>query len=473
MGLLGEGGMGEVYLAEHEVLGKDVVAKLLRIEFARDPGIVERMRLEAQALAALSHPNIVSVTDFGTTAAGRPFYVMECLNGCTVGECLRREGPPLLSDSLEIVRQVLDGLGSAHSRGLVHRDIKPENVFLHRDRAGRQVVKLLDFGIAKVLAGASGAPAPPSIPTAEGAVIGTPRYISPEQVLGRVVDHRADLYAVGLLLYALVNGKGPFEHLHSTRELFEAQLTAAPSPLTSINPTLPPALDEVVLRALQKRPEDRFRDAAEFSSALAAVSRAPSATNAAQPAPPPAADRSIGSIDTLLSPAQQDAATAGPGHTQPTAGPPVADALASDRTQPTGGLAAADDAPVHRTDQTVRDRTPPHAVPTSEPTRRDPTQPLAEQPPPVTSVASTRSARPGATRGKRDGAAQRASDLARLQPAPFGLSAYPYATGAVASALVMGALAFVVGLHSRTTLVAAIVASAVLGTGVALASARQ
>ncbi|HMR77708.1 MAG TPA: serine/threonine-protein kinase, partial [Polyangiaceae bacterium] len=268
---LGEGGMGEVYLVEHRVLGTEVVAKLLRPEFAKDAGIVERMRVEAQSLAALSHRNIVSVTDLGKTAAGRPFYVMERLDGETIGQRLRRDGPPPLAESLEIADQVLDALSVAHALGLIHRDIKPDNVFLHRDRAGRQVVKLLDFGIAKVSANAAGAPTPSAIPTAEGAIIGTPRYISPEQILGKVVDHRADIYAVGLLLYALVNGEGPFEHLRTTGELFEAQLKMLPPPLSTKNPRVPPELDHAVQRALAKRPDDRFQHASEFSAALAAV----------------------------------------------------------------------------------------------------------------------------------------------------------------------------------------------------------
>jgi len=148
---LGEGGMGEVYAVEHLVLGKEVVAKILRLELSRDPAVVDRMRVEAQALGALSHPNIVSVTDFGRTADGRPYYIMPLLRGQTVGQMLRKNGPPTVFEAVLIAHQVLSALSAAHALGLVHRDIKPDNVFLDEAPDGRIVVKLLDFGVAKVL----------------------------------------------------------------------------------------------------------------------------------------------------------------------------------------------------------------------------------------------------------------------------------------------------------------------------------
>ncbi len=262
-----------MYLVEHEVLGKTLVAKVLRADLA-DPGVVDWMRIEAQALGALSHPNIVSVTHFGETAHRRPFYVMERLEGDTIGTLLRRRTLPPLIESLQIVRQVLDALGAAHGLGLVHRDIKPDNVFLHRAPDGRKQVKVLDFGIARVLSTAPpGSPAPAAIPTADGTVIGTPRYLSLEQISARGVDHRADSYAVGLLLYALVDGAGPFDGIRGTKELFEAHLKRKPAPLALRHPDLPAALDRAVSCALEKRPEDRFSNAAEFASALADIAR--------------------------------------------------------------------------------------------------------------------------------------------------------------------------------------------------------
>lgn len=474
LGRLGEGGMGEVYLVEHRVLGTEVVAKLLRPEFAKDAGVVERMRVEAQSLAALSHRNIVSVTDLGKTAAGRPFYVMERLDGETIGQRLRRDGPPPLEESLEIAHQVLDALAVAHALGLIHRDIKPDNVFLHRDRAGRQVVKLLDFGIAKVSANAAGAPTPSAIPTAEGAIIGTPRYISPEQILGKVVDHRADIYAVGLLLYALVNGEGPFDHLRTTGDLFEAQLKMLPPPLSTKSPRVSPELDRAVQRALAKRPDDRFQHASEFSAALAAVDLTASPAAASQPRRQPAQPepgKSVGSMDTLLSPA---GAQANP-FPQRAARADLPQRVAHHPDQTVRDAApgpAASMQPAHGAKQTFRELVPPRTS-GSEPAARDVTEPLpAPARPSAGALASTRSARPGQLN-----VAQAGGHAASFDPSATARSsgsALPaYVAAAVSAALLMSVVVFGLGLRSMPMLLAAMVLSAVVGTGLATGMARR
>jgi serine/threonine-protein kinase len=270
---LGAGGMGEVYEVEHEIVGRIMVAKVLRLELAQDAGTADRMRVEAQALAALSHPNIVNVTDLSRTADGRPFYVMERLEGCTLGEDFRRRRQYSVEEAIDVTRQILAGLEAAHQLGLVHRDIKMDNVFLQRATTGERVVKLLDFGVAKVLADRSArAPAPPSLPTADGAVVGTPRYLSPEQVLGRGVDHRADIYATGLVLYALVCGRGPFEHVEGQAGFLRAHLEDEPAaPSDVAGQPLPHELDAAILRAIRKSPADRFQSAADFAAALASI----------------------------------------------------------------------------------------------------------------------------------------------------------------------------------------------------------
>jgi serine/threonine-protein kinase len=271
---LGEGGMGEVYAVEHIVLGKEVVAKILRLELSRDPAVVDRMRVEAQALGALSHPNIVSVTDFGRTADGRPYYIMPLLRGKTVGQMLRQGGPPPLFEAILIARQVLSALSAAHEIGLVHRDIKPDNVFLDEAPDGRTSVKLLDFGVAKVLSASGKGPRPPAVPTAEGAMVGTPRYLSPEQILGRPVDHRSDVYAVGLLLYTLLAGEGPFDRVRDRDQAMQARFTTTPDPPSKLaRESVPEALDAAVLKALATKPDERFRSAAEFDEVLGAISR--------------------------------------------------------------------------------------------------------------------------------------------------------------------------------------------------------
>ncbi|MBK8997618.1 MAG: serine/threonine protein kinase [Myxococcales bacterium] len=291
---LGAGGMGEVFEVEHEIVGKLMVAKVLRAELSKDAGTVDRMRVEAQALARLEHPNIVSVSDFRTTADGRPFFIMELLQGCTVGQELRKAGPFSVEMAIGIMRQVLSALSAAHGLGLVHRDIKLDNIFLHRTPSGDRVVKVLDFGVAKVLGGHAGrAPAPPSLPTAEGVIVGTPRYVSPEQVRGKDVDQRADIYGAGLMLYMLITGRGPFDHVNGRNDLFIAHLTDDPEPPSKYSEQpVPHELDAAILRALEKSPEDRYQTAQAFEVALASIASrrsAPIGWLETEPSPAPAA----------------------------------------------------------------------------------------------------------------------------------------------------------------------------------------
>jgi serine/threonine-protein kinase len=271
---LGGGGMGEVFEVEHVPLRKVLVAKVLRAELTREPGLVDRMRVEAQALAALSHPNLVAVTDFGQTDDGRPFFVMERLRGGTLSDEIRARGALPVELAIDIARQMLRALSAAHAIGLIHRDIKLDNVFLHQGPDGERIVKVLDFGVAKVLPRATELGLqPPSLATAEGAVVGTPRYVSPEQVLGRPVDERADLYAVGLVLYTMVAGRGPFAELKGI-ELLKAQATLKPKPPSAYAECrVPPALDALILRALEKQPEHRFASAKDLERELVSFER--------------------------------------------------------------------------------------------------------------------------------------------------------------------------------------------------------
>jgi len=285
---LGEGSMGLVVEAEHLALGTLVAVKLLHQALAQRADFVDRMRVEAQALAQLRHPNLVAVTDFSVTPAGIPFLVMEWLAGRTLADERAQRGVLPLEEALDITRQTLAGLSAVHEVGIVHRDIKAGNLFLCEGPGGRRTVKILDFGIAKVLSSAPAgrAPQPLRYPTAEGVTVGTPHCLSPEQARGGPVDARTDVYAVGVLLYSLLVGAGPFDHIRSQMELLHAHVSAAPVPVSQrAAQPIPAAIEAAVMRALAKRPEDRFASAAEFSAALAQAWTADEARFEAKPAP--------------------------------------------------------------------------------------------------------------------------------------------------------------------------------------------
>lgn len=290
---LGRGAMGDVVEAEHVALGKRVVVKLLQERHANRPDYIDRMRIEAQALAKISHPNLVQVTDFGQTAQGRTFLVMERLRGRNLREELElRKFIPVL-EAMNIVRQSLQGLAAAHDAGIVHRDVKLENLFLCDSTSNRRAVKVLDFGVAKVI-GVTGenTPLPLAFPTAEGVAMGTPRYFSPEQARGREVDWRTDVYAAGIVLYTLVTGRGPFDHRTTLLELTRAHAFETPETPSRIAPQfVPPELDAAILKALAKEPLDRFPTAFSFAVELERISAKLNAEQRVQTAsasiPPP------------------------------------------------------------------------------------------------------------------------------------------------------------------------------------------
>lgn len=283
---IGRGGMGEVYEAEHVELGKRVVAKLLRPELSRDASLVERLRIEAKAMARLDNPHVVAVHDLGTTPAGRPYLVLDYLSGRTVAEEMKARGPFPVREAARVVLAVLDGLAAAHTAGLVHRDIKPSNVFLcDPDRRGHRAVKLLDFGVVKVSPDRMAR----SFPTEQGQFVGSPATASPEQVRGSEVDARADLYAAGLLLYVLIAGKSPFAPANTPHSALWAHVLTVPAPLSSVAPRpVPPLLDMLVATAMAKDPEDRYASAAHMAAALERVlARLPPDEPARSPAAPP------------------------------------------------------------------------------------------------------------------------------------------------------------------------------------------
>ena len=260
---LGAGGMGEVYRARDPRLGREVAIKVLPAALAHDPTRLERFATEARAAAALNHPNILSVHD--VSAEGTPFVVFELLEGETLRE---RAGHISPRQAVDYAGQIARGLAAAHDKGVTHRDLKPDNVFVTNDGQ----VKILDFGLAR-LAEAPEASALSALPTREqtapGTVLGTSGYMAPEQVRGLPADHRADIFALGVLLYEMLTGQRAFQRL-STAETQAAVLRDDPPPAPSGRP-LAPALDRLVRRCLAKRPEDRFESARDLLFALEAV----------------------------------------------------------------------------------------------------------------------------------------------------------------------------------------------------------
>ena len=271
--VLGQGGMGEVLEAEHPGLGIRVAVKVIHARLSHHLGLIDRMRLEVQTLAALRHPSLPTVSDAGTTADGRAYFVMERLHGRNLKDEVSARGYLPVAEALEYMQQALHGLAAAHQAGVIHRDVKPENLFLcDAGHEGPRRLKVLDFGVAKVLGGRIGAPAPPILPTEEGIIVGTPRYFSPEQMLGCPIDERTDIFAAGIVLYKLLTGRRPFDNVQGRTELALALVAGSPEPPShwSAQP-ISPELDAVVLRALAVSPSERFPTAKAFAEALGRI----------------------------------------------------------------------------------------------------------------------------------------------------------------------------------------------------------
>jgi serine/threonine-protein kinase len=270
VGRVGTGGMGTVYRAEQVGLARQVALKVLKQEASYDRETVARFQREAKAMSMLLHANTVRVFDFGEDPTGHLYLAMELLEGELLTACSEREGALEVKKAIEIAQQILRSLSEAHSKGLIHRDLKPDNIYLARiEGHSGPVVKVLDFGIAKVFR--DDAKPMDQLETQAGTVFGTPRYMSPEQAQGKTLDQRSDLYAVGVLLYQLLVGHPPFidddavvvmaKHI---REMPVAPTKAAPER------PIPRSLERVVLRALAKDPNARPASADEFDRALAA-----------------------------------------------------------------------------------------------------------------------------------------------------------------------------------------------------------
>ncbi|MFT5353554.1 MAG: serine/threonine protein kinase [Polyangiales bacterium] len=281
-GILGQGGMGRIYRAVHTEIGKLVAIKVLRTEVAGDNEANMRFIREARSTSAIGHPNIVDVLDFGALPDGRSYFVMELLEGGSLYQVIQQLGPLKPRRALRMVERLASALQAAHTRGIIHRDLKPGNVFVCGNINRSSEVKLLDFGIAKI------ADATVRL-TVVGSIFGTPQYMAPEQCIGADVDHRADIYALGIMLFEMLTGRPPFDDPVPVEVLIQQRSSPVPS-----LPQELAALEPLLQRVLAKDPADRYQSMTEFgvaledaSDALSAPPQSSGASPALSPAPAP------------------------------------------------------------------------------------------------------------------------------------------------------------------------------------------
>ena len=284
---IGEGGFGAVYKATQTGMGRTVALKVLHARMAKDPQVIGRFKREAQASSALRAPHTVQVYDFDQTPEGVMFLAMELLQGVSLHSILKDEGPIDPVRMARVMDGISDSLGEAHGQGIVHRDIKPENIYLE-PRPTPDFVKVLDFGIAKIVSGDGLQQSGPAL-TAAGQTLGTLEYMSPEQLMGAQLDGRSDLYALGIMSYELMTGQLPFP-AKTPGEMITAHLKTVPQPPSKVNPKIPPLMDQIILKLLQKNRDHRYKDTSELRVDLKRVADGEKGT-AAQPAPQPVAPK--------------------------------------------------------------------------------------------------------------------------------------------------------------------------------------
>ena len=386
---LGEGGMGSVYLAEHPLIGKKVALKVLHAEFSANEEVVGRFFNEARAVNDIQHPNIVDIIDYGVLpdeggGQGMVYFIMEFLDGVPLNKLLFHEAPLPSDRALQIALQIADALAASHREQIVHRDLKPDNVILIQRPRERDVVKVLDFGIAKLTGDQK-----ISHRTRTGMVLGTPAYMSPEQCEGKgQIDHRTDCYALGVLLYEMVTGTVPFQG-EGYGEVLVQHITQPPAPPSTVVPSIDPNVEAILLRALEKKPDDRYASMDAFIQAMqdpagyvAAQGGLPAFAGAAAPKAGP------GTRTYALPPGQQPSQPGQQGATTPF---------------PAQSYGTATPAPGH-TPPPVQPTPPPGQAPTPVPVHHTPgpgqyTPGHGATPPPATPAPGTLAA-PGAGRSR-------------------------------------------------------------------------
>ena len=258
---IGEGGMGRAYLGEHVKMNRQCAIKVMSPALVNDAESASRFAREASNAARIIHPNVAAVFDYGESD-GLVYLVMEFVDGEPLSRLLAREAPFALERAIDLARQIADGLGAAHELGIVHRDLKPDNILVSRNRSGREVVKVVDFGIAKAMQEGAG-----EALTRTGLVIGTPEFMSPEQLLGDPIDARSDLYALGCIMHLMLTAAPAFDA--PTREqMIKRRLSENPPHAQALDPGIPDAVDRVISRLLARTPDDRYSSAAEVREAL-------------------------------------------------------------------------------------------------------------------------------------------------------------------------------------------------------------
>ncbi|MBN2724966.1 MAG: protein kinase [Deltaproteobacteria bacterium] len=263
--LLGEGGMGEVYEASHVIINKKVAIKFLRPEITSSTEAVKRFYQEATSASSIGHENIIEIDDFGELEDGTIYLSMEFLQGKALSDVML-SGPLDTARALDFMKQICDGLNAAHVKNIVHRDMKPENVIIVKNRKGREIVKILDFGIAKMSSNEGEGQGL----TKTGTIFGTPHYMAPEQAMGNKLDHRADIYSVGVIMFEIFTGSVPFK-AESFMGILTQHITTPPPPPTTLNSNIHPRIEQTILKAMAKDPDERFQTMGEFLADLNAV----------------------------------------------------------------------------------------------------------------------------------------------------------------------------------------------------------